>query len=345
MGVCSYQSTRINQTNTRHAHYIPESSSDYLLNSIVKIETNDEKIATGFFMKANINNRKINLLLTCNHVITKNLISQKTTIKILYGKKIKETTKIIDFDFNKRFIRSFESPIDITLIEIIENDDIPEEKYLFPELNYKNGYNFYKGKDIYLAGYPSSETYKGERCISSGEIKEINDFEFSHSLDARKGSSGSPICLIDNKCVIGIHKQGDKIKPINYGTFIGCVLDELEKQITKEYDILSEYEKSDSKRCRKCGEIYQILLVTRRQGDLKEVPLWRIQGRSNNQQKEDIEIGFLTFPPEWDEFPCVSYYDDKALELIENGNCIMKNCDGKLDFIKFKIPTYHLFDN
>ena len=344
MGVSS--STRIEQTNTKHAHYIPESSSDYLLNSIVKIETNDKKIATGFFMKVNINNRKINLLLTCNHVITKNLISQKASIKILYGKKIKETTKIIDLDFNKRFIRSFEHPIDITLIEIIENDEIPEEKYLFPDLNYKNGYNFYKGKDIYLAGYPSSETNKGERCISSGEIKEIKNFEFSHSLDARKGSSGSPICLIDNKCVIGIHKQGDKIKPINYGTFIGWVLDELEKQITKEYDILSEYEKSDYKRCRKCGEIYQILQMICRQGDLKEVPSWWIQGRSNNLPKEDIELKVLTVPPEWDDgFLCVSHYDDKALEDIENGNCIMKNCDGKLDFIKFKIPTFHLFDN
>ena len=29
-------------------------------------------------------------------------------------------------------------------------------------------------------------------------------------------------------------------------------------------------------------------------------------------------------------FNCFSIYDDKALEEIENGNCLMKGCDGKL---------------
>ena len=47
---------------------------------------------------------------------------------------------------------------------------------------------------------------------------------------------------LDNIKVIGIHKQGDKFKPINYGTFIGAIIDELEneyKEIKSEKIIYS----------------------------------------------------------------------------------------------------------
>ena len=73
---------------------------------------------------------------------------------------------------------------------------------------------------------------KSERAICSGKIIKINnkDNEFSHSLDSRACSSGSPICLIDNKTVVGINKRGDIILPINYGSFIGYILDNIEKK-------------------------------------------------------------------------------------------------------------------
>lgn len=228
-----------------------------------------------------------------------------------------------------------------------------------PDLNYKNGYEFYKDKNLYLAGYPYSEGNRRERSISSGKIKSINinNIGFTHSLDTRPGSSGSPICLIDNKCVIGIHRQGDKIKPINYGTFIGYIIDELEKcgitEKNKIYVILPENEKSDAKLCKKCGEMYQILGITSRQGDEKEVPQWWVLGKSGiKEPKEGVEtcvfrsFFYLWEPWIWEEdvdeddeeydiFNCISHYDDKTLEEIDNGNCIMKGCDGKLLNIKF----------
>ena len=58
----------------------------------------------------------------------------------------------------------------------------------------------------------------------------FNYFEFNHSLDTRCGSSGSPICLISNQGVIGIHKSGIKSNFINQGTFIGVILDEFQKE-------------------------------------------------------------------------------------------------------------------
>ena len=227
---------RINETDTKHANTIPESSSELIFNSITRIEYGD-KIGTGFFMKIVIKDKIFKFLVTCEHVVTEEMIKNKTKINIYYGKKNFEINKIIELNEKERYIKDFKVSLDITLIQILKSDNIPENKFLSPDLNYRNGYHFYRDKSFYLAGYPHLEEKDGihhleqmkERCISSGKITSFNEYEFEHSLDARSGSSGSPICLINNKCIIGIHKHGNKKEPINYGTFIGIVLDEIEK--------------------------------------------------------------------------------------------------------------------
>ena len=60
-------------------------------------------------------------------------------------------------------------------------------------------------------------------------------------MDTRVGSSGSPICTRDfPNNVIGIHKNGSKKEPINYGIFLGFIIDKLEKEkiISKKKIIL-----------------------------------------------------------------------------------------------------------
>ena len=83
-----------------------------------------------------------------------------------------------------------------------------------------------------MAGYPHEKLFEKQKFITSGKISEIKDFHFAHTLHTKGGSSGSPICLINNRNhnVIGIHKAGNKVERINYGTFIGYVLDILEKE-------------------------------------------------------------------------------------------------------------------
>ena len=226
------ENKRIDETCTNHANLIPESASDIIYNSIVKIRINKTLFGTGFFMKIKTNEKLKNFLLTCNHLINEQNIKSKDIIEISFGKINKENHFQIKLDINERKIITFKPPIDITLIEILDLDNIPEDKYLFPDYNYKNGYDYYKDKNLYMAGYPMIDPSKSERAICSGKIIKINnkDNEFSLSLDSRACSSGSPICLIDNKCVVGIHKQGDKILPINYGSFIGYILDNIEKK-------------------------------------------------------------------------------------------------------------------
>jgi len=234
IGNSKRNNNRVNEADTRHATLIPESASDVLYNSIVKIILNNGLQGTGFFMKITIEGKQINCLLTCNHVINEKNIDSKETFDIYYGKITQEINKKIILDSNVRLIKTFESPIDITLIEIIEIDQIPNDKYLIPDYNYKNGFEYYKDKSFYMAGYPQFLGKKNERCICSGQINEVDGFDFEHTLDSRGSSSGSPICLIDNKCVVGIHKQGDTQRPINYGTFLGIILEKLQNDGSNE---------------------------------------------------------------------------------------------------------------
>lgn len=112
----SGQNQRIDEYDMKHASFIPESSTEILFNSIVKISLDENKISTGFFMKTNINKKLHHFLLTCNHVITDKHISEMITIEISYGKIGQETIKNIKLDENERFIKTFGIPADLTLI-------------------------------------------------------------------------------------------------------------------------------------------------------------------------------------------------------------------------------------
>ena len=72
--------------------------------------------------------------------------------------------------------------------------------------------------NLFIVQYP-----KDEIEVASGKIIEISNNEikeFKHNIDTDYGSSGSPIIILNTLKVIGIHKEGDKRLPINYGTFI-----------------------------------------------------------------------------------------------------------------------------
>ena len=172
---------RINEVDTIHAPHISESASDKLYNSIVRIEINNSR-GTGFFMKINIKKNIKYFLLTNEHVIEEKYINSKNTINIFYGKKNNEIQKSIKLDKGQRFIALFQGKKDVTVIEILISDDIPENKYLMADLSYKYGYDIYKEGRFLLAGYPWDEIYQKERHIASGKIKKINGIEFEHSI-------------------------------------------------------------------------------------------------------------------------------------------------------------------
>lgn len=217
--------------------HIPDSSVKEIFNSVVRIII-DSGRAIGFFLKIKIKDRELNSLITNYHVISQYDVNSMKKIYIYYDSKEKEITRQIRLNSRERFIRCFSDPKDITVIEIKNYDYIPDYKFLTPDSDYKIGYNIYYKEKFFLAGYPRVDNmHDGERHISSGRIIEIyyNNIEFEHTLDTRQGSSGSPLCLLKNGKVIGVNKAHRLNSPygnlsINVGTFIGVIIDELEKE-------------------------------------------------------------------------------------------------------------------
>ena len=209
--------------------------------SICKIITNNGP-GSGFFLKFNAGLKTYKCLVTNEHVITKNLVDYNYQITVITEKGNQYG---ISLNKNSRFIRCFPRPIDITVVEILPNDKIMNDiEFLscdFNCLNYSS-FNQYNGEYVYILQHPHGLPTE----IATGKITGIrNGFEFTHSVNTDPGSSGSPVILNSNNKVIGIHKGGDKYVKINYGTFIGKLIEEIQKNNTslenintkKNYDI------------------------------------------------------------------------------------------------------------
>ena len=111
-------------------------------------------------------------------------------ITLYYGEFDNEKEFNIKLDENERYIKCFDRPLDVTMIEIIEKDDIIKDNFLLPDLNYKNGLELYDNKSFYLAGYPKNSKNEFERSSSSGKITDIIcESEFEHSLNTHPGNS------------------------------------------------------------------------------------------------------------------------------------------------------------
>ena len=200
---------RTNENCTNHATKIPLNIINQISKSICKItyKINEKDInqGTGFFMIIN----DIKYLLTNYHVINKNLIDKIKNIEIYNNNNNKIEIKI---NKNDRDIKFYEY-LDITIIEMKETDNIIEDiDFLDYDLNYIKGYEQYKKIDIFSLQY----TKNGIEVASGKIINIINNYEFEHSIDTEYGSSSSPIIIHNFLKVIGIHKQGDKYKSINY---------------------------------------------------------------------------------------------------------------------------------
>ena len=171
----------------------------YVSKSFCKISFQN-KIGSGFLIKLYKADKDFFCLMTCEHVVTREMINQKSKIRFLYdsiGAKLRE----IELDKKKRFIKDFRflNNIDTTVIEIIPSDNVSSEFFLSPNLDYMYNFNDLKNKDISILQYP-----KCELAQAYGRIKNINKnkYEFSHTASTESGSSGSPIFLKDTIEVI-----------------------------------------------------------------------------------------------------------------------------------------------
>ena len=199
-----------------------------------EIDSKKCKKGTGFF--CNIKEKNIKIFVTNNHVLDQEFLNKEKKLIVF----IDEEKKEIDLEINRYKLTDIE--LDFTIIEILEEDKI--ENYL--EIDEYINSEEYKEEQIFTIQYPGGEKLK----YSHGKIIEKIDNYFTYSLGTEGGSSGSPIILIDNLKLIGLHKGKYKEKEkigigipinlvINKFNFIKCIYNIKKSDIGKEIHILN----------------------------------------------------------------------------------------------------------
>ena len=189
-----------------------ETFLDQSKKSVCKIKCKEGGNGTGFFCKIPLKDKwnYLRVLMTCNHVLDKQLINKGETINFSLDNDKVNISIIID-DSRKCYTNE---TYDITIIEIKQNDDLDIE---FLEVDKKGNIEDYKQKSIYLIQYPHGKRVE----YSNGVIKNINEdnYTIEHYCSSKPGSSGGPIINLITFKVIGIHKGSAK-KLWNVGTLI-----------------------------------------------------------------------------------------------------------------------------
>ena len=127
---------------------------------------------SGFFCMIpyteNLNNL-LPVLITCNHVLSKNIIESEDNIEIM----INDEKKSLSLKKQRRKWTDEEK--DFTVIEILNSDDIDEFFYLDDNVfkkNYSN--NVYLDNKVIIYGINQNQ----KAGFSNGKIKKIQDFFF-----------------------------------------------------------------------------------------------------------------------------------------------------------------------
>ena len=143
--------------------------------------------------------------------------------------------KTIKIDNNR--LRYTNKKLDITIIEIKENKDKLNNKYLDLDdsiINYfKSNENedpnylndIYSNESIYIINYPKDK----DIVVSYGKSPLLNESEIQHYCSTESGSSGTPILLINNQKLIGIHCTGYQMDEYNKGKLIIYSIIEFQK--------------------------------------------------------------------------------------------------------------------
>lgn len=172
---------------------------------------------SGFFAKIEKKDTEkiFYIFVTNNHILNEDYISNEDVVIYSFddGKKL----YLKNMEKRKKYTNIIN---DITIIEILEGDDLKDENFLeLEEFEYskdekmvtkailKNKNKEYKGKVVYNLSFP----YSKEAIVSFGNIKQFNfneetgKFTLGHDCDTEKGSSGSPILCLENNKVIAVH--------------------------------------------------------------------------------------------------------------------------------------------
>ena len=206
--------------------------------SLCKISTPNNILGFGFLIKFYKGKENFFCLMSCEHIIKQELIMQKEKINFYYDKESKMKEIILDKD--ERFIKDFiDIGIDVTIVEIIKSDNINEDYFLLPNIDYMNNLSKLNNKKIHIPQYPKEENLSYEK----GTIIKINNYELIHKCSSERISSGCPLLLKGTTRVIGIYKEMNFKTKENIANSIGPIFNYIKNGFN--YSLINEEEKEE----------------------------------------------------------------------------------------------------
>ena len=175
-----------------------------------EVKENDQiklKTGTGFF--CTISSLNLRAFLSNNHVLGQEFLDNEKKLILFSEIDGKEEKKEINLELDRYKYTNKE--LDYTIIEILKEDNINDYLEIDQYINSSN----YNGEFVFSVQFPGGKNLK----ISCGKNLEKKSSFFFYTLGTDRGSSGSPIILIENAKVIGLHKAGylGKNNKINIG--------------------------------------------------------------------------------------------------------------------------------
>ena len=182
---------------------------------------------SGFFCKipyTENNNLLLPVLITNNHVLSRDLINSNNDIKITINGKNKT------IPLKQRKIWTDEK-MDFTCIEIKEKEDNIDTFYNLDDNILKNNSSneYYLNKNVLIFAINKENKQIG---FSNGLIKRCKDNFFDYTCNTYEGCSGGCIVNQSNNSVIGIHRGGidtNNKNEVNEGIFISNVIKYIKK--------------------------------------------------------------------------------------------------------------------
>ena len=188
---------------------------DQMKNCVCKIHKGKIN-GTGFFIRISYNNKLYDLLVTNNHVLNEQDINTGKIISISLNNE--QISKEIKIDSNRK--KYTNKNLDVTIIEIKKEDNINNFLLLDDRIlnkDIKNYNNIYENESLYILNYINGK----DMFVSYGILNNIEDNKIIHKCNTDSGSSGSPIILLNNNKVIGVHYGGSKHNHnFNFGTLL-----------------------------------------------------------------------------------------------------------------------------
>ena len=188
---------------------------------------------SGFFCKipyTDDDNLLLPVLITCNHVLNKDLINSKDIKIILNGE-----SKTISLTQRKKWT---DQDLDFTCIEIREKEDNIKTFYSLDDYVLEDQFSNdrYLEKKILIFAVNNTDR---QIALSNGVIKKCDGHYFSYNCNTYPGCSGGCIVNQASNNVVGIHKGENQNDGLNVGIFIREII----KYIKDNKDISSKVSK------------------------------------------------------------------------------------------------------